>query len=66
MNDRAEVTVRNERKGSGTAGVVARLAGFGDVGDAVLQLDENVVTMVDADAVAGAEVLVDPYSHDSE
>ena len=36
---------------------------LGHVGDAVLELDEHVGAVVDAQAVAGAQVLVDPDAH---
>ena len=38
-------------------------AGLGDVGDAVLELGEHVVAVVDAQTVAGAQVLIDPDAH---
>ena len=44
-------------------GIVQRAARLGDVGDAVLELGEHVVAVVDAQAVAGAQVLVDPHAH---
>ncbi len=50
-------------EGSGAAGVVERGAGLGDVGDPVLELGEDVGTVVDAQPVARAEVLVDPDTH---
>jgi hypothetical protein len=50
-------------EGSGTAGVVEGGAGLGDVGDPVLELGEDVGTVVDAQPVARAEVLVDPDTH---
>src|SRR5262249_55183435 len=45
------------------AGVVERPTGLGDVGDPVLELGEHVRAVVDAQAVAGAEVLIDPDTH---
>jgi hypothetical protein len=65
VDDVANVPIRHQGETAGTARVVAGLSGLGDVGNAVLELDEDVVTMVDADAVAGTKVLVDPHSHDS-
>jgi hypothetical protein len=50
-------------EGSGAAGVVERGAGLGDVGDPVLELGEDVGTVVDAQPVARAEVLIDPDTH---
>ena len=66
MDHGTDVSVGHQRKASGTTGVVARLPGLGHVGNAVLELNEDIIAMVDADAVAGTEVLVDPHSHDSE
>ena len=37
-----------------------------DIGDAVLEQDEDLGTVVDAEAVTGAQVLVDPYPHDTD
>ena len=60
----ADVTVRDPRQAPGSAGIVEDDAVLGDVRDAVLELHEHVGTMVDAEAVAGAEVLVDPDTHE--
>ena len=60
------MTARYGSEASGTSGIVQRSPGLRDVGDAVLELDEDVVAVVDADPVAGAEVLIDPDAHDSE
>ena len=60
----ADWTWRRARgRGTGAAGVVERGPGLLDVGDAVLELGEDVGTVVDAQPVAGAEVLVDPDPH---
>jgi hypothetical protein len=48
---------------AGATGVVERGSGLGDVGDAVLELGEDVGAVVDAQPVARAEVLVDPDAH---
>ena len=45
------------------ARVVERHAELGDVGDAVLELREHVGAVVDAQPVAGAQVLIDPHPH---
>src|SRR5690606_5753582 len=45
------------------AGVVQGPAALGHVGDAVLELDEHVGAVVEAQAVTGAQVLVDPHPH---
>ena len=44
-------------------GSLSDLAVLDHVRDAVLELHEHVVAVVDAEAVAGAEVLVDPDTH---
>ncbi len=66
VDNRADVSIRDGSQASGSARVVAGAAGLGDVRDAVLELDEDVVAMVDTDAVTGTEVLIDPHTHDSE
>jgi len=48
---------------AGPTRIVEHLACLGHVGDAVLQLDEDVGAMIEAKTVAGAEVLVDPHAH---
>ena len=54
---------RHPRQRAGAAGVVERPAALVHVGDAVLELEEHVGAVVDAQAVAGAQVLVDPHPH---
>jgi oligopeptidase B len=46
------------------ARIVEDVVALDHVSDPVLQLGEHVGTMVDAQSVAGAQVLVDPYPHD--
>jgi hypothetical protein len=58
-----DVAAGDGGQGTGAAGVVERGPGLGDVSDAVLELGEDVGTVVDAQPVAGAEVLVDPDTH---
>ena len=45
------------------ARVVHRCAVLHHVGDAVLEQREHVVAVVDAQAVARAQVLIDPHAH---
>ena len=52
------------RQAARAARVVQRPAVLGDVGDAVLELHEHVGAVVDAQPVAGAQVLIDPHPHD--
>lgn len=66
VDDGTDVAVGDASEAARAAGVVAGPAGLGDVGDAVLELDEDVVAVVDTDPVSGTEVLVDPHAHDSE
>ena len=61
-----DVAGGNHGEAARSTRIVERPAGLGDVRDAVFELDEDVVAMVDADPVAGAEVLIDPDTHDSE
>ena len=56
---------RHPGQAARAARVVERVAVLGHVGDAVLELHEHVGAVVDAQAVAGAEVLVDPHPHGS-
>jgi hypothetical protein len=60
-----DVTSGNGSERTGAAGVVEGEATLGDVGDPVLELGEDVGTMVDAQPVARTEVLVDPDAHGS-
>ena len=46
-------------------GIVEHELRLGDVGDPVLELHEHVGAMVDTQAVARAQVLIDPHPHDS-
>ncbi len=57
------ITERNPRKAAGSTGVVQRRAGLCDIGNAVLELHEHIGTVIDAQTVTGAQVLVDPHVH---
>ena len=48
---------------AGPAGIVERTGPFVDVSDPVFQLHEDVGAVIDAQAIPGAEVLVDPDAH---
>lgn len=61
-----DVTVRHLSQTSRSAWVVAGTTALGDVCDSIFELHEDIVTVIDADAVARTEVLVDPHAHDSE
>ena len=58
------VATSNPCETAGAAGIVQRRTVFNDVSNAVFKLDEHVGAVVNANTVAGAEVLVDPDSHD--
>ncbi len=60
----SDVAAGDPGEAARTAGIVERGTVLSDVGDAVLELDEDVGAVVNADSVAGAEVLVDPDTHD--
>ena len=45
--------------------IVEHVAVLHHVGDAIFELSKNVVAVVDTQAVAGAQVLVNPHTHDS-
>jgi hypothetical protein len=66
VHDVSDVTGPNPRKAAGTTGVIEGGTVLSDIGNAVLELDEDVRTVVDADPVTGAEVLVDPDAHDGD
>ncbi len=57
---------RHPRQAARPTGIVEHLAALGDIRDAVLELHEHVGTVVDAQTVTGAQVLVDPDTHGAE
>ncbi len=63
MDHVADVSVGDPGEAPRATRIVQRLAALGHVGDAVLQLHEDVGAVIDAEAIAGAEVLVDPDTH---
>ncbi len=63
VDRRLDVAVGHPGERTGATRVVERGTGLGDVGDAVLELGEDVGAVVDAQPVTGAEVLVDPDAH---
>lgn len=64
MDHVADVSFGDPGKTARPTGVVECLAVLGDVGDAVLQLHEHVRAVVHTQAVTGAQVLIDPHTHD--
>ena len=48
---------------AGPTRIVEDLTRLGHVGDAVLQLHEDVGAVIEAETVAGTQVLVDPHAH---
>ena len=63
LHDREMIALFDSRETSRTAGIVQRNATLGHVGNSVFQLHEHVRAVVDAQAVTGAQVLVDPHAH---
>lgn len=57
------VSIRHPRQTSRAPRVIQYPAGLSDVGDPVLELHEHVGAMIEAQTVAGAEVLVNPHAH---
>ena len=55
----------DSRQAATAAGIVEHPLALGHVGDAVLQLHEHVGAVIDAQSVAGAQVLVDPHPHEN-
>ncbi len=53
----------------GQAATAARIVehelGFGHVGDPVLQLHEDIGTMIDTEPITSAQVLIDPHPHEA-
>jgi oligopeptidase B len=64
VDDRLLVARIDVGQAAGTARIVEHHVHLGDVGDPVLQLDEHIGAMVEAQPVARAQVLVDPHPHD--
>ncbi len=64
VHDVGDVALADPGEAARATGVVERSPVLRDVGDPVFQLDEHVGTVIDTDPVTGAEVLVDPHSHD--
>ena len=65
MDDGLLVAGVDPGQAAATAGIVEHEVGLGHIGDPVLQLHEHVGTMIDTQAVARAQVLIDPHPHDS-
>ena len=63
MDGVGDVSLAHPGQASRSTGVVEDLATFDDVGDAVLELHEDVRAVIDAESITGAQVLVDPHSH---
>ena len=64
MDNVRDVAAGHPREAAGAAGVIEGSAVLSDVGNAVFELNEHVGAVVNANSVAGAEVLVDPDTHD--
>ena len=64
MNGVGDVAIADPGQTAGTTGVVERRTVLDNVGDPVFKLNEDVRAVVDAETIAGTEVLIDPNSHD--
>lgn len=58
-----DVPRRDVGQAAGASRIVQRMTGLGHVGDAVFQLHEHVGAVIEAETVAGAQVLIDPDAH---
>ncbi len=63
MDRVGDVALAHPRQAPRPTRIVQHLAILDDVGDAVLEQREHIGTVIDAEAVTGAEVLVDPHTH---
>ncbi len=64
VDHRVDVAAGDPGQAARAARVVERAPALGHVRDPVLELDEDIGAVVDAQPVAGAEVLIDPDAHD--
>ena len=64
MHNGGNVPIADPGKAPGAARVVEWLTILCDVGNPIFELNEDVRAVIDANAVAGTEVLIDPNSHD--
>ena len=64
MHNGGDVAMADPCKAAGAAGVVEWLTILCDVGNPIFELNEDVRAVIDADAITGTEVLIDPNSHD--
>lgn len=63
FHHRLQVPIRDIGERTRPARVVQDDAQLGHIGDAILELDEHIGTVVDTETIARAEVLVDPHAH---
>lgn len=64
VNDIVDVPRADVSEAPGATRIVQGSTALGHIGDPVLELHENVGTVVDADSIARTEVLIDPDAHD--
>jgi hypothetical protein len=62
-NHRLSMPFFDSSKTPRTTRIIQHLARLTHIGDAILQLNEHVVTVVDTQAITSAKVLVDPHAH---
>ena len=65
LNDRSKVFGVNARQAARATRIIQYVAVLHHVGDAILKLSKYVVAMIDTQAIARTEVLVNPHAHDS-
>jgi hypothetical protein len=62
-HDRKMIALFNPGEAAGTAWIIQCDSTFRDIGDAIFELDKHVGTVIDAQSITCAQVLVDPHAH---
>jgi hypothetical protein len=63
VDDVVDVAIADPSKAAGPTRVVQWRTILGNVRDPIFKLDKDVRAVVDANSIAGAEVLINPNSH---
>ena len=66
VDDIGDVALGDPGETARAAGIVERGTVLGDVRDPILELNEHIGTVIDTDPVTGAQVLVNPDTHDGD
>jgi hypothetical protein len=66
VDDRVDMTGRHLGKAARAARIVARSPVLSDIRNSVLELNENIIAVVDANSVSGTKVLINPHTHDND